>query len=108
MRTTIPVMEATVDLSQYHAGQMIEHNAAMRAQCRVVRKEYGAFGKPIERLVPIRWQAIHGTVDRSDHSTSEAASPWVGSMYEAERWLTSRGLILGGPYWHAAKEVAEK
>lgn len=94
---------AAVDLSQYHAGQTVQHSAAMRAEGHYYRSDTDAFGRPIMSWRADRWQAIHCVLDRSDRSEEQTASPWFRSCDEAEKWLEQRGLRLGGAYWHNAK-----
>jgi len=100
----VTVRRAPVDLSQFHAGQMVEHSVTMRAEGRYVPNGYDAFGRMRWKWIAVRWQAVHVTLDRSDGREASEVSPWYASCGEAETWIRSQGLILGGEYWHAARE----
>ena len=98
---------APVDLSQYHAGQIIQHSATMTAVGRYVRDGRDAFRRPVYRWVAVAWRSTHTVRDGSDGETITTTSPDCRTRDEAEAWLESRGLRLGGSYWHAATaEVA--
>jgi hypothetical protein len=88
---------AIVDLSQRHAGQMVEHTATMTCEGDLVGQDWR----------PIRWRATLDTLDRSTRERTTECSPWCATVGEAERWLESRGLHLGGAYWHGSRLVED-
>lgn len=98
---------ASVDLSGYHAGQVIQHEAIVRARGHYYPAGQDAAGRPSYAWTPTHWQAEHATRASSDGAVSVARSPWLRSRAEAEAWLGARGLELGRAYWHAARPERE-
>lgn len=99
---------APVLLSQIHAGQAVAVSATMRAEGYWHNAGRDGNGNMRREWAPQRWQATHITIDQGrpvGHPDRETRTigPWVASMSDAEAWLTSRGIILGGGgYWRSA------
>jgi hypothetical protein len=93
--TRTATYEAPVQLSARHHGQIIEHDALLRAEGPMVEVDRNAFGKAIRRHRPVRWQAVHTNTDRSNGREDQQSSPWYPTSQEAEAWLLKvRGLVV--------------
>jgi len=85
-----PTATAHVDLSQYHAGQIIEYAAYVEIRT-VSRRENGRW-----REIPVSWRPVLVCTDRSIPKETRERGPWCASAGEAEDWLTGQGLRLAG------------
>lgn len=103
--------QACVPLSQYHAGQSIEHVARMLGEGEYFPGRRDAFGRLQKYWKGQRWQATHIVRDLScapgnPGRETVTVSPWFETRGEAEDWLKKeRGLLLDGPYWDSAQAV---